>query len=1138
MALRRRLRVVVAVLAGAGILASAVVVAKSYVLSRVRGRVGSAFVYDELRLTALPPALVLKNVRSKPPSTAFAAKAVSFRMSFWSLLKRDKPFIVVLDAPVLTLDAGLLGGDGGKRRPLLPAPFSVERGLIRDGRIVMEGKAFALDLKKVRAVLSQKGSAFSCRGDWEDGLFKDVATGREVSAAGALSLVGDGDEITLRRLTLTGPELSLDAKGRIVAAADPRFDLKILARLPADVPAETIGLPFLWSGRLRVEGGLVRDAGGVRYATKIESRDLRLNRVPLGQVSGSLEVGPDLAGRLELDILSREGRPASATIDFDRSRTHGTVRGFELDSIMSGFDIPWPVRSPFWGSFTATPQRVTADGEFRDEVKKAAGARFAFRGPVSLTWNGKDTLLFASPEIRSSFATVKAKGRLTLLGDCDVEIGGDVLDVRQARRFLSRVLRQTWTFPEIRGRGRARVRIAGPSATPRVDMEFALDEGGFDAFNARAVTGTAWVADERFHGAFAVKDPKFEGEIEVEADAQEYRTRLRAERAKVEAVLAGLEIPVPLAGEARGTFEVTQRVTDADAACEGDFRAEKLRFLDQALSGVSGKLGWREGTLSLTGLRFDIHGGEVRGDARLGLLDRGFDVDLQGRGIDLSELAPKARGRLGFACKGKGTFGKETAPGTFALDDLLVEPFQKTRAAGRLEVDYDFDGNRLGLKLKGGFEPGANEFEADARIPFAPETPAVSFKGSFGNLDLLVPFKGAQGSVNYLGEFRAEKGAPRVRGVVDFQGAVFPIPYFAHAVRNYSGLVFVENERLIVRSLRGTLGGGPVEGSGELRLGEGGVETIDLRAEGRDMLVSPYERTRGLADGSARLVKGPGQFLLEGTFDVRNLSWRRELYEKLAFSSIEELAPRPPGFFDDLSLNLRFRSVGDAWLENSLGRVKARFDLSVTGSVRLPILLGDIEAVEGTVSFQDRDFKVLKGRVSFLNPLVVEPTLDIKGETYVKDYRVTVAVAGTPDRLKTDYNSSPPLPPEDVLALLALGEAFRRTYSYDRSTQQSTASLVSFQLAERAKLGTGKILGVDRVRIDPFLMGASAEMTARLSVGKKITKDLFILYSTNLTTQREEIVRIEWEMSNDFSLVGIRNELGRISLDLKLRRRF
>jgi hypothetical protein len=69
-------------------------------------------------------------------------------------------------------------------------------------------------------------------------------------------------------------------------------------------------------------------------------------------------------------------------------------------------------------------------------------------------------------------------------------------------------------------------------------------------------------------------------------------------------------------------------------------------------------------------------------------------------------------------------------------------------------------------------------------------------------------------------------------------------------------------------------------------------------------------------------------------------------------------------------------------------------------------------------------------------------------------------------------------------------------------------------------------------------MGTSAEMAARLTVGRMISRDISILYSTNLTTHREEMVRMEWEVSSDFSLVGIRNEWGRISFDLKWRKRF
>lgn len=151
---------------------------------------------------------------------------------------------------------------------------------------------------------------------------------------------------------------------------------------------------------------------------------------------------------------------------------------------------------------------------------------------------------------------------------------------------------------------------------------------------------------------------------------------------------------------------------------------------------------------------------------------------------------------------------------------------------------------------------------------------------------------------------------------------------------------------------------------------------------------------------------------------------------------------------------------------------------------------------------------------------------------------MTFSLNGLVDGLRPEFVSSPPLPPEDVLALLALGEAFQRTYSYDTTTRLSTASLLSFQIADQARKRAEGLFSLARFRVDPFVMGSSSEMSARLTVGRQLSRNLSILYSTNLTTQREEIVRMEWEISKDFSLVGMRNEWGRISFDVKVRKRF
>ncbi len=346
-------------------------------------------------------------------------------------------------------------------------------------------------------------------------------------------------------------------------------------------------------------------------------------------------------------------------------------------------------------------------------------------------------------------------------------------------------------------------------------------------------------------------------------------------------------------------------------------------------------------------------------------------------------------------------------------------------------------------RFTGEVNPGRNKIEASFRYP---ETDGGFFVGASGmiyNFDLFLPWSGAKGEILAVWPKCGGGGASPARwnGILDLKGAVFPFPKFAHALTDYSGLIRVDNNVATIRSLRGKLGGGDVFGSGEVRFGPGGISLIDLRAEGRDMTLSVFERTRGLADGSFRFLKNAREYVLAGDVDVKRLLWRREVNEKFIFSaSPYPEARKGPGLFDDLALDIRIHADDGAMLENALGKMEGRLDLTLSGTVASPIVLGDLEAVKGEVYFQDRSFRVLKARLSFFNPTTIEPYIDFRGETYLKDYRVTLSVAGLLQSLRPEFTSSPPLPAEDVLALLSMGESFKRTYSYDATSQVGTGS--------------------------------------------------------------------------------------------------
>jgi autotransporter translocation and assembly factor TamB len=308
---------------------------------------------------------------------------------------------------------------------------------------------------------------------------------------------------------------------------------------------------------------------------------------------------------------------------------------------------------------------------------------------------------------------------------------------------------------------------------------------------------------------------------------------------------------------------------------------------------------------------------------------------------------------------------------------------------------------------------------------------------------------------------------------------------------------------------------------------------------------------RAQADGTLRLLKDKKRFVTEGELLFKRLTWRREIYEEFGFSSeAEPAADAGPSFFDGMSLNIRLRADENMIIENSLGKFNGRFNLTATGDFASPVLLGEIDLGSGDLYFQDRSFRVINGRLSFVDPINTEPYLDFRGETYVKDYRVTLNMSGPVSRLKPEFSSSPPLPPEEILSLLALGEAFKRTYysySGDRSTALNTASLLTYQIADQARRRTpGGLFSLDRFRIDPYIPeSAPGGIAARITVGKKISPNLLFLYSTivaNSTVMagidEVPIFRMEWDISRKFSLVGGRDDRGRLSLDVKYRKRF
>jgi translocation and assembly module TamB len=168
----------------------------------------------------------------------------------------------------------------------------------------------------------------------------------------------------------------------------------------------------------------------------------------------------------------------------------------------------------------------------------------------------------------------------------------------------------------------------------------------------------------------------------------------------------------------------------------------------------------------------------------------------------------------------------------------------------------------------------------------------------------------------------------------------------------------------------------------------------------------------------------------------------------------------------------------------------------------------------------------------------------VEAETRVRSYNVTLKVNGTLERVYPTLSSDPPLSTVGILSLLAGAEesTVESAQAVQNETNKLAAtgaySLAAGKLSEQVGLEKGAArLGLSRFSIDPSVVrGEVANPTARMTLGKRITPDLNIVYSQDLTGTEERLVTIEYTLSDRLSLLVSQSQRDGYGFDLRLRR--
>jgi translocation and assembly module TamB len=467
------------------------------------------------------------------------------------------------------------------------------------------------------------------------------------------------------------------------------------------------------------------------------------------------------------------------------------------------------------------------------------------------------------------------------------------------------------------------------------------------------------------------------------------------------------------------------------------------------------------------------------------------------------------------------------------LPDILLrarEPLRLTLAAGRLEVaDFRLTGEGTDLAVTGGGD----------LLGEGPLAVSAVGRADLGALSLLTGRLRGTGAARLDVDISGTLAAPRLLGRLELQGAGLRVRGFPHGVESLRGRVRFTESAAELEEVSGTLAGGRLAIEGQASYPGGRLASYDIRPTGRDLALRYPEGLRSLVDARLRLFGDADRQWVTGTVDVRQaLYTRRYDVASELLGARRVLAPPPAASLEEgPRLDVRVRAPGTVRIDNNLATLAASADLQVQGTTGSPVVTGRAEIERGRLYFQGRTYVVQKGALDFVNPQRLDPIFDIEAETRIRSYRVTLHVSGTLERVSPTLTSDPPLSSLQILALLAgqdETEVANLTQTQARQSQAQlaaagAATLAAGRLSESVGLEreAERLFGLNRFSIDPSLLrGAGTTPTARVTVGKRLTPDLNILYSQDLRGTEERILALEYTLTDRFSLLLTRTDPG------------
>jgi translocation and assembly module TamB len=387
---------------------------------------------------------------------------------------------------------------------------------------------------------------------------------------------------------------------------------------------------------------------------------------------------------------------------------------------------------------------------------------------------------------------------------------------------------------------------------------------------------------------------------------------------------------------------------------------------------------------------------------------------------------------------------------------------------------------------------------------------------------------------------------PTAQGRMQITNASIADVNLPSALSGVNGSLTFNQNRFEIETLTGHVGGGSVAFQGNASI-YNSLVSFDLGVRGEGVRLRYPPGVSSTSDLDLRFTGNSSASALAGNITITKVAITPGFDFGAYLQRTAQSSAIPPtnSLLNRIRLDVHIVTTPELQMQTAVIRLSGDADLHLRGTAGKSVLLGRADVLEGQAYLNGTKYLLERGDVTFTNPVTTTPVVDLQASTRVRDYDISMNLNGPVDKLNLTYRSEPPLPTGDIIALLAFGQTSQQSAQLQQSggsafSQGASNAILAAALNATVSNRVQRLFGVSRIKVDPQGLSTETSPTQSgpaITIEQQVSGNITVSYSTNVSQTSQQVIQGEYNVTRNISIVGIRDQNGVISFDVRIRTR-